>query len=75
MRNEAEQLAGALGAAETVLELAVLEVRERRGEEGLSDEGVLGGVRVGLGEVVEGADGFAGVLFQDAAEASEEAYA
>lgn len=75
MRDEAEQLAGALGAPEAVLELAVLEVRERRGEEGLGDEGVLRGVRVGLGEVVQGADGFAGVLFQDAAEASEEAYA
>lgn len=73
VRDEPEQLARALGAPEAVLQLAVLEMRQGGGKEGLGDEGVLRGVCVGLGEVVQGADGHAGVLLKDAAESSEEA--
>ena len=71
--DESKQLAGAFGASEAVLELAILKVRECRGEEGLGDERVLRGMRVGFGEVIQSADGHAHVLFEDAAEASKQA--
>lgn len=75
MRDETKELIRALRPPQPLLYLPFLEVLERRGEERLGYEGVLGGVGVGLGKVVEGADGHAGVLFEDAAEAAEEAEA
>lgn len=75
MGDEAEELARRLGALEALLVLALVEMLEGRGEERLGDEGVLAGVGVGAGKVLEGLDGQAGVLFEDAAEAAEEAEA
>lgn len=74
MWDKTKELTGALGAAEALLEFALLEVLQCCGQEGLGDEGVLRGVGVGLGEVVQSLDGHACVLFEDSAEAAEQAY-
>jgi hypothetical protein len=70
---KSKQLTGRLGPSKALLELPPLKVLEGSGEERLGDEGVLRGMGVGLGEVVEGLDGHVCVLFEDAAEAAEEA--